>query len=185
MIACRLGVFSAVLYVAEGRTVSVPVTHSPYILADGSIQIFPGETLVFRLPLDGDKIGTPEFVAEYAPAMPAIHDPQTPERDLPKLKGEMPADILAPFPPGTLILSYGQFEGQTGMYLIMLHNLPKIVKLDAFMAVPTRSGFETQPTTTCPLKPDVFGIENWPHPIGAIVLKNLRILPENANLACD
>jgi hypothetical protein len=185
---CREGGFQIALTVDKEHYTTIPVTHSPYVLPDGAILIFPGETLVFRLPLDGDKIGTPVFVAEYAPEMPAERDPNAPPppfRDLPKLKGDLGADQLAPFPEGTFIVSYGQHGREPGMFMVMMHNLPKTAKLDAVMSIITPGKYELHPTSTCPLMPKIFGMENWPHPIGPMILKNLRVLPDGSGIVCD
>lgn len=187
--ACRAGGNRIAVSTDQERYTSILVSHSPYVDPnDGTIVIFPGETLVFRLPVADGKIGTPEFVAEYAPEMPMEADPAAPPppvRELPKLKGGMPVDILAPFPEGTLIVSYGQRGRSPMTYLTLVHNLPKTVKLDALMALIQPHAYDIRPTSTCPLMPKVFSFESWPHPIGPMLLKNIRYLSEGGGMVCN
>ena len=186
--ACREGGFDVAVSVDKEHYTTVPVSHSPYVLPDGAILVFPGETLVFELPVADGKTGTAKFVAEYAPTMPVERDPNgppAPVRDLPKLKGEMPEEILAAFPEGTFIVSYGQLERGAGMCLMLMHNLPHNMKLDAVMSVIKPGKYELHPTSTCPLKPKIFSLEHWPHLIGPMILKNIRILPDGADMRCE
>jgi hypothetical protein len=187
--ACREGGFQIALRVDEKRYISIPVTRSPYVLADGSILTFPGETLVFQFSMEGEKLGAPKFVAAYEPDYPAQRDPQgdggtVSTGNLPKLTGALPKDQLAAFPPGTFIVSYGQFKDRS-MNLTMRHNLPHTMKLDAVMAVITPEKYLPQYTSTCPLMPNVFGNEMWLHPVGPMVLRNFRFLPDGAPMVCD
>lgn len=180
--ACRAGGFSIKVSVDKEHFTSLAVTHSPYVEEDGTILIFPGETLVFRLPAEGDKLGAPQFVAEYAPQMPAERD--TPDsRSLPKLSGALPADVLAPFPTGSFVISYGQRGREPSTYLIMAHNLPQTLKLDAVMMIIRPGKYEPHATSTCPLMSKVFGFEHWPHPIGPMLLKNIRV--PTGGMVCD
>lgn len=186
---CRTGGYAIAVATDKEHYTTVPVTHSPYVDPDtAAIVIFPGETLVFRLPVAEGKIGTPEFVAEYAPEMPMEADPAGPPlavRELPKLKGKMPADALAPFPEGTLIVSYGQRGRAPSTFLTLTQNLPKTVKLDALMAIIRPNAYEFRPTSTCPLISKVYSFESWPHPIGPMMLKNIRFQPDGNGMVCN
>jgi hypothetical protein len=187
--ACRAGGYAIAISIDKEHYTTVPVTHSPYVDPEnGTIVIFPGETLVFKLPVVDGKIGMPVFVAEYAPEMPMEADPKgvaPPVRDLPKLKGEMPADVLAPFPEGTLIVSYGQRGHAPSTFLTLTQNFPKTVKLNAVMSIIRQNAYEMHPTSICPLMPKVYAFETWPHPIGPMFLKNVRFLPDGAAMVCD
>lgn len=193
--ACRIGGRIAVMKWKEGDF-GVEIGRSPYIQPDGSILIYPGETLMFRAEVEGDKIASIRFVAAYAAELPVGYIERdgdgvkdVPGPDLPMLPDTSdPRERLASFPPGTILVSFGQFadrDDMPGVVMTTQHNLPKMLKLDAFMAVPKRDGLEDHPTSTCPIMPKVRSIEHWPHPIAFIVLKNLRFLPDGADMVCD
>jgi hypothetical protein len=187
--ACRAGGYSIAVSVDKEHYTSIAVSRSPYVdPKDGAIVIFPGETLVFGLPVADGKIGTPVFVAEYAAEMPMEADPRSPPppaHELPRLKGDLGADMLVPFPDGTFIVSYGQRGREPSTYMVMMHNLPKTVKLDALMGIIRPGKYEMHETSTCPVMPKMFGMENWPHPIGPMFLKNIHFLPDGAGMVCD
>jgi len=128
----------------------VPV--SPYTTGDGHIVIFPGERLVFLFSSTADAPGTPRFVREEAI--------------------DAPEGALKDAPPGTLILNYGQFAGKDTMTLTLQHNLPATLKLKAFMSVPGPDGFKLTYTSTCPIMPNIVGMENWVQPLGLIILED-------------
>ena len=179
--ACREGGFNLAIAVDKDHYTTIPVTHSPYVLPDGSILIFPGETLVFELPMEEEKIGIPKFVAEYLPERPAERDPQAPSvtpRDLPKLdKTQLPAN--------SFVLSYGPMGREPGMNLDMWQNSPKTVKVDAVMSVIRRDKYIHARTSTCPLMPKIIGFEMWQDPMGPMILQNIRILPDGSGMVCD
>lgn len=182
---CRTGDFKLAVFFDKDHYTGISVTHSPYVLPDGSILIFPGETLAFEVPFDGEKIGTPKFLGEYQPQYPMMRDPEgppAPPSNLPKLEQ---------LPPNTLVLSYGQMGGRAQsdplMMLTLSHNLPKALKVDAIMTVirPRATVYEQAPTSTCPVIAKGAGFESWPDPLGPMVLRNIRVLPDGAPMVCN
>lgn len=186
-VACRMGGFEIAVFFDKDDFTSIKVTHSPYVLQGGEILIFPGETLVFELPLDGDKIGTPKFLGEYLPEFPMLRDPNGPPAPPSVLTGLDKSNIAA----NTLILSYGQRGGQgksdPSMMLTLWQNLPKTVKLEAIMAVirPRVSEYQQAYTSTCPLMPKLSSFENWAQPLGPMILRNFRVQPDNGTMLCN
>ncbi|HVZ29308.1 MAG TPA: hypothetical protein VG839_02870 [Asticcacaulis sp.] len=170
--ACRKGGYNVALRVDAKKYATVPVSHSPYILPNGSIMIFPGETIAVQFTLDGDKLTAPKFYKAYAPRLPAqvtsggkMSDPDT---------AGLGKDDAGSLPPNTVLLSYGQFKGQAGMVLEVEHNMPRTVKLDALMAVIQQGAYVQKPAATCPVKAKLLAFETWQQPLGPMVLANTR-----------
>ncbi|HXC57147.1 MAG TPA: hypothetical protein VNU97_17735 [Rhizomicrobium sp.] len=188
---CRAGGYSVRVRGEGAHYTLVGVRRSPYVLPDGAILIFPGETLVFAFAPDGDMLGAPRFVAEYAPQFPAERDTAgdptatPPLADLPKLAGGLPRDMLAKFPPGTVIVSYGQSAGQSGMNLTLMSNLAKTMKLDAVIALIASGGYDERHASTCPVLPNLIDDENWAQPLGPMLLTNFRFQPAGGGMVCD
>lgn len=178
---CREGGAKLTVFFDKERSTKLDVTRSPYV-KDGAILIFPGETLAFELPFDGDKIGEPKFLGTYQPDFPMLRDPAGPA--LPKLDKSKLA-------PNTLVLSYGQMDGRgkggPSMMLTLTQNLPMTVKLDAFMTVLRPDSSETVQayTSTCPLMPNRNSFENWPNALGPMILSNFRFQASGTAMVCD
>lgn len=149
-----------------GNELHFAVPASPYFTADGHIVIFPGESLVFRFSFTADDPGAPQFVRQEAAAAPG--------------------DALKDEPPGTLVLSYGQFMGQDTMTLTLQHNLPSTLKLKAFMSVLGPDGAKLAYTSTCPIMPKIIGMENWQQPLGLIILEDFKFQSAApGSMVCD
>jgi hypothetical protein len=179
----------------------------PYV-QDGAIVILPGETLIFRIAVTGDSLGPPVFVGARADPPPAKvlpsdtsfqgnakttvqHDPKTGEnyyqayKGSPYIEGGTAAEHLKDAPPGTLIVSYHQAAGHPDMILRVEHNLPKPVKYDAVITRPAANSLASgTPTSTCPVRPLVAGMESWPYPLGAVALRNLRFMDISNGFSC-
>jgi len=193
--ACRTGGYDAVVGVDAEHYTTIPVTHSPYLLDDGSVLIFPGETIAVQFAVDGDKIGKPLSAKRYAPHLPLQvvisggAPTSNPENDgLPIVTAKMPADEVALLGPNTLLLSYGQLKerGSTGMALIIEHNLAHTMKLDAIVAELAVGKYKQHYTSTCPIMPKMWGYESWPNALGPLVLGNFRFLPDGGtSLTCN
>jgi len=184
---CRVGGFEAVIGVDKDRYMTIPVTRSPYLLEDGSILMFPGETIAVQFAVNGDTLGAPLSVQRYAPHLPAFilmsgGAPVVNSEDatLPQIKEDLPAKEVAALPPNTLLLSYGQFKpkGETGMVLTLEHNLPHTVKLDLTIAEISPGAYKQHYTSSCPIPPKIWGNENWPNALGPIVLDKFRFLAD-------
>jgi len=192
--ACRTGGYEAVVGVDPQRYTTIPVTRSPYILDDGSVLIFPGETIAVQLAVDGGKLGRPMAAERYAPEFPAliVKSDGAPEANpenasLAALQGKMPADEVANLPPNTLVVSYGQFKekGESGMTLTLLHNFSQTIKLDAIIAEIRPNAYEQHYTSTCPVRPKMSDFENWPNALGPLVLKNFRFQADGQSVVCE
>lgn len=171
--ACRKGGFSIAIR-DEGKPATViPVVRSPYVLPNGSIAIYPGETIAVQFTLTGDKLSAPKFVKAFAPRLPAQVSANGRLSDNPE-NAALSKDDAATLPPNTMLLSYGQFKGQGGMVLQVEHNMPRAVKVDALMAVIQDGGYMKKPTSTCPVRPKLVGFETWPQALGPMVLANTR-----------
>jgi hypothetical protein len=63
---------------------------------------------------------------------------------------------------------------RTAMMMLEIHNNTKhTLSLDALMTVPSEKAILK--TTIVPVRPSLFSIETWPHPIVQLVLRNIRI----------
>ena len=61
-----------------------------------------------------------------------------------------------------------------GMTMLVIRNrLKKRLYVDALMTIPEKTGVFR--TSILPLEPGLSGYESWPHPIGQLVLRNLRL----------
>jgi hypothetical protein len=193
---------SIVLFAGTRSELHFNVPREPYTTSDGHIVIVPGERLVFRFTAQGDTPGTPRFVrAEtLTPASPLdLSDPTFDKLDKTdpntfafaaqlgdyKVTGTA-KDHLKNEPPGTLILTYREIPGATGMMLTIEHNLSHAMKLAAFMMVPTAEGFKLQYTTTCSINVGIEGLETWRQPLGGLILEKFQYLPDDQkNGVCD
>jgi hypothetical protein len=189
--ACRPGGIDIVVRVDKDHYQTVPVKPAPYVLPDGQILIFPGETIAVQFTRNGDTLSAPVFYRRFAPQFPAqievggkaADDPAN--AGLPAIKGEMSKDKMVDLPPNTLLLSYGQADGQPGMMLTIDHNFPKALKLDATMFLIGKGRYDQQPTSTCPIQVGLSSFEMWPNPIGPLTLKGFRLLQVGGKMTCD
>jgi hypothetical protein len=193
---CRAGGYFALVSADASHFVGVEVGRSPYLLENGSLLIFPGETIAVTFALDGDKL-KPIAAKRYAPHLPlpiarAQGDkPQANADDnaLPAVGAKLPADEVASLPPNTLLVSYGQLkpQGESSMVLTLNHNLPHTLKLDAIVAE-IQSGssvYRQHYTTTCPVVPKIWDNESWPMPLGPLVLTRFRLQQDSPTIVCD
>lgn len=181
---------------------------TPYV-QNGTITIYPGETLVFQFAVGPDGPGAPVFVREIVgpdtvkvppsvadakndPTLDVQHDPKTDENVYFVKPGSIYApsatakDNLKDEPPGTLILSYRQVEGRPDMELRIEHNLPTSLKYDAQMdRLGQRGSTGLQSTSTCPVQSLITGLETWPYPIGVITLTNFRSIDMSNGFSCN
>ncbi|HUO93442.1 MAG TPA: hypothetical protein VMU22_10995 [Rhizomicrobium sp.] len=193
--ACRAGGYEAVVFVDAERYTTIPVSHSPYILDDGSVLVFPGETIAVQFSPNGDTLGAPVAVKRYAPHLPALivkEDGAQPEDNpddatLPVIKENLPADEAAKLPPNSLLISYGQLKkiGDHGMELIVEQNLPQTIKLGAVVAELAPGGYKQHYTSTCPIMPKMSGNEMWPNALGPIVLGKFHFLAAGNSFSCE
>jgi hypothetical protein len=186
---CRAA--STIYLIAGDKTqLRFDVARSAYLTSDGHIVIRPGERLVFRFPMQPDGPGTPQFVsAESAapPPLPDLKDPELAGLDLTDLsvlsiaeekheittKGDATAQINNE-PAGTLIVTFRQITGTTGMMLDITHNFPRALKLDAFIMAPKPDRWDLQYTSTCAVLSNVRDTESWPELLGGVILEKFR-----------
>jgi len=153
---CRAGGTSIDIKGADGRDYSIPVARSPYVLADGTIVIYPGESLVFEIP-GGDTPGTPHLLADGASAGPGA---------------------------ATLTLNYSVRD--TMMELNISNGFDKSLKLDAYLGSPRGDSWSLHYTSSCTVLPHIFDMESWPAPLGPIFISNIRYLPAGGTtMTCD
>lgn len=185
---CRAGGLEIVLRLNKDSYTPIPVGKSPFIMEDDALLIYPGETFAIQYDVVNGKPTAPRWLQSYAPQHPMkilrsdkVVD-NAADQALPPIVKHKDND-KALIPPNTVLLSYGQLTGQTDMMLVVESTLPDIVKFDAVMALVAKGGgYSFKPTSTCPVANHLF--ELWPHPIGPIILKNIRFLPKDAELTC-
>lgn len=191
---CRAGGFEAVVAVDSEHYSTVPVSRSPYLLTDGSLLIFPGETIAVQFAIDGDSLGKPVAAQRYAPHYPALivesgGSPKTNPDDaaLPQTKRGTAPEELAGLPDNTVLISYGQMEprGLGGMQLVAEHNFHATLKFDALINVIEPHAYRSAHSSTCPVRQGLIMYESWPDRLGPIVLSNIRFLAAGDAMTCD
>lgn len=189
--ACRTNFYNAVLRVDDKHYRTVPVSRAPYVLDNGEILIYPGETLAITFKLENGMLVQPSFVKSYAAQLPVqIQIDGKPsvnpdDSGLPKLATGTSSD-MAGMPPNTLVISYGQVAGKPDMMLTVNGNLPKTLKLDAQMFLfSDKVGYVVKPTSTCPMLAGTSLFENWPEPLGPMVLSHVRLLNAGDKMVCQ
>jgi hypothetical protein len=70
------------------------------------------------------------------------------------------------------------------MALEVEHNLPHTVKVDAIIALIKTGAYDQHYTSTCPILPKIFGNEAWPEPLGPLIIRNVRFLPDSNQIDC-
>jgi hypothetical protein len=190
--SCRDGGYEAVVAVDAEHYTTIPVSHSPYVLEDGSLLVFPGETLAVQFARDGDNLGAIVSVRRMAPRYPAqIANPgaspavNPADAALPALPGGLPAEETAALPPDTLLVSYGQMDpkGLAGMQLQLEHNFTRALKLTAILNQVRPGTYNTHATSTCTVMPRMFDQESWPDVLGPIILGRFRF--QDDTMVCN
>ena len=191
---CRSGGYEAVVGVDAEHFMTVPVSHSPYLLEDGIIVLYPGETIAVQFAVDGDTL-KPISATRYAPHLPALivnpggaplANPE--DAGLPAMKAELPADEVALLAPNTILLSYGQLKptGTSGMTLVVEHNLARTVKYAARIYVlAPGGGYRQNGTSTCPVMPKMWGHESWSDRLGPILVGKFHFQAADAAMVCE
>lgn len=188
--ACRKALKDVVIRIDDTKFRTIPAPLSPYLLDPTSLLLFPGETVVIQFTVEGDAITGAKLLERLSPQLPAplmlegkiVANPD--DADLRKAPGGMPKEMMATFPANVMVLSYGQVNGKPDTMLQMTHNLSRNIKFDAIMAVFGPEGYVQRSTTSCPVRPNVLGVEHWPHPIGPMILAKARLMPDGANMSC-
>jgi hypothetical protein len=178
---CRKGGYEVVTWLDEKHYQTVPVSLSPYVTEDGSILVFPGETLAFQFSIIDGKLSAPKFLKRFAAEYPAwtgtdkiAANPE--DAALPKLPENWPTENFDALPANTLVVSYGQPEHKA-MTLLTLHSsLPENIKVDAIMSIIAKNGYDWSSTTTCPVMAKHSSVEIWYDPMGPMTLSNIHFV---------
>lgn len=156
---CRPGGNRTFLHYDSQHGVEFVVPRSPYLGNDGSIVIYPGETLLFDFPqATANSPGRPRFL-------------RTEDGEV---KSNDPAAAGA---RATLRVSYRQeplAPGQFGMALDVKHLLPATLKFDTTISHFMTDRIVQAKSATCALAPNRTGGETWPELVGPLVLSDLR-----------
>jgi hypothetical protein len=184
-----------------GKTLRYSTERMSYLTSDHHITILPGERLIFHFDIANGKLSDPIFVrAEAAPvtAIPALTDPKFDKLDksdpstfatasqIEDIKANgTAAEKLKGEPTGTLMLTYQAIPGAVGMMLAIEHNFPKTIKFNAFVARPKPEGWKLEYSSTCAVKPGIGSGENWPDPLGMIILENFKLLADTDPQVCE
>lgn len=188
---CRDGGYDLALGLGAGRATSISVPHSPIVL-DGTLLIFPGETIAIQFDVDGDRLIPRKIVQRYSarypvPRVNADHSTFANPDDaaLPHLKGGQAKD--EDLPPNTLVVSYGQLQpmADPGMVLTLQQNTGRMMKVDALIAEMAGTTYNQHPSSTCPIPPNISGFETWGNALGPLALTNFRLLPEGSPMVCQ
>ncbi len=169
-VLCRKPGHVVPLRMADGKVFEATTEGYPYLDEDGGVFIYPGETIAITLEKKGGRL-----------------DPQ-----LASVTGLDGAVNLAVKPASTRTVSFAfKQDPKIGMVLTATNATNLAIKYDARMFVPGPEGVKPHPTTMCPLLPPqgtaqtYSGVEDWPHPIVMLVLRNIRIQPDGAPRTCN
>ncbi|HVZ29307.1 MAG TPA: hypothetical protein VG839_02865 [Asticcacaulis sp.] len=179
--ACRKGGFNIAVLWEDGNYVGVPVPHSPYVLDDGSIIIYPGETLAFQFSVDGDTLSPPKFVQRFAPRHAAqvyVDGKLSANPDDAQLP---PRPDVTELPPNTILISYDNLDDMkkgmgTGTSLEVGSTLPKMLKFDATlnMLKTVGTGYDPKHRDTCAVQAHSYGAIAWSNPNASIVIRHFH-----------
>jgi hypothetical protein len=177
------------------------VDRSPYLTDEKHIVIEPGEKLVFRFSPQNGQPGDPTFVrAEAVPpeVAPDLSDPAYDKMNKSDVNTYASAvqkaydlrygyspDRLQREEPNTFIITYRAVPGTVGMMMTVEHNLSKRLKYVAFEMLPKEGGWTLKYTNTCSIKPNGSVIENWPIPIGGMILEKFTFLKDGEPDSCE
>jgi hypothetical protein len=166
-LSCRPGGNRVELHLDAERALSFAVPKSPYVTKDGSIIIYPGETLEFDFPNAGTDLGPPRFLRDTKNNVTS-------------------SDSAAAKAPAALTIDFEQetIGGGPYMHMNLRHTLTKTLKLDATISGFTREGLKQSHSSTCALMPKIFDDESWPGILGPVVLANARVV-DNAKTSAE
>jgi hypothetical protein len=152
--------------VFQGQTQPVP-----WLDDQGTVILFPGESVTIGYPTDDSALARPELYAHAGPDEVMVG----------------PAARLGPI----LTFDLKQMDGKPDMMMTGTNRVKATIKFDIVMYVPTPAGVRAMRTSACPLMPpqgsrDSFsGFEHWPHPIAMMVITHIRAMPAGAAMTCD
>lgn len=148
----------------------------PYVDPDGTIILYPGETITVSLAADGDKLAVPKIVS--------VSD-STGAVDL----GD--AANKSAVPETTMTFAFSQIPGKPDMILFATNRTKLMLKYSAIIMTPSEQGLKASRTTICPVLPSndpklgFTGTESWQQGIGMLIVTNLHILPSDGSTACN
>ena len=169
-LVCRKASKDVALRTRDGKTVALATELYPYLDDQGAMVIYPGESIGLFMPAKGDVFGAPVLANVSGP--------------------DGPVD-LGSRPAANLLFAFQQLDGKLDMLLTIGNKTDLVVKVDATMFVPVSGGWRAIHTSTCPVDPPqgslkVFqGLEHWPHPVGMLVIRNIRALPKGTAQTCE
>ena len=189
--ACRRGGYDVVVRLDSTHATTIPVAQTPYILDDGAILIFPGETFAIQFTVTDGKLTAPLFYKAFTPHLPAlvkttesaVANPT--DATLPPSPPPVDGKAISALPPNTILLSYGPSDQVPGANLVIESNLPATLKFNAVMYAVGATGFRQSATTTCPIQSGLMAFENWQQPLGPMILTRARLLGEHDSMVCD
>ena len=189
--ACRPGGYGVVVRLDTTHATTVPVAQTPYILDDGAILIFPGETFAVQFTVTDGKLGAPVFYKDFAPHLPALVKTadsaaaNPTDGTLPPSPPPVDGKAISQLPPNTVLLSYGPSDQVPGANLVIESNLPAALKFNAVMYAAGATGFGQTPTSTCPIGSGLMSFEMWQQPLGPMILTKARLLGDHDSMVCD
>jgi hypothetical protein len=169
-VPCRKTVRSYTLRGPEGTSIQNMTGPYPYVDDQGTVILYPEETIVASLPITGDKLGVPVLLR--------VTDPG----------GTVD---FAPMTEGVPTISFTLRQDDRLGMVLMVTNMSKVgLKYEAYAYIPGPAGARPSRTSTCPLvasqsKIGFTGMENWPQPIVMMILTNLHIVPSGGAMVCD
>ena len=189
--ACRTGGYDVVVHIGKDRYTSIAVTHSPYVMEDGGILLFPGEAILIQFAIEENKVSHPNFVkrlaSEFISQIPHDHGQfiDNPENsNLTSFVNTKTGEIAQPFPPNSVFLSYGQMKDSDTMILHTRSNFEHDIRYDAYIELVKPDKYEEHISSTCPIRAKLTTWESWAPPLGPIILDNFRYIINGDDGAC-
>jgi hypothetical protein len=153
-------------------------------IEDGLLVVFPGESVLVTLKPDGgfrvvssqpadavigDATST-KMVAVFAPGGAGA---TATEADV--VAGQ--AHLEQETPSQAIRVTFRQAAGDDSMLLAIQNGYEGRLSYNAGMLTPTAQGLQWSVTSVCTVRPDVYGMEHWPHPIVSVSLGGFSVDP--------
>lgn len=171
-VTCRKASRTITLHLADGSDYTLHTSPYPYLDPAGNVVLYPGETITLGFSKTGDALDKPVLVA--------VRDPG----------GAVDIGPVEAAPTMTLSFSLGQDEKKPDTTLIAASTVAAMLKYDVRVSMVVAGGVRMVNSNTCPLMPpqgnapSFSGFENWPQPIGMMVIGNIHALAPGTPVRC-
>jgi hypothetical protein len=184
--ACRLVPPFSLTFNGDSHPIDLGAPQ-PWI-EDGRLILFPGESVLVAIKPDGGL-----RVVSSQPADAVLDDAMTTKMAAVFAPGgtgatATEADVVAgqlhlkqETPSQAIRVTFRQAAGNDAMLLTIQNGYGGRLSYNAGMLSPSAAGLQWRVTSVCTVRPDIYGMEHWPHPIVSVSLGAFSVDP-NASL---